>query len=174
MLTCPSRTGYGMSSLNDYGMATGRELLGSAVTLFSNWSFALHTDQCAGSMVDCGTEGEGVLSSSRSPLPQHPSTPRIGWKHIMVQVVLRNPKWQLPFWLKAKALTLERSALRLLLIQPASSFHARRGRPIATRFALADIDRLDSLVAFDPQSVSPSPQEEDLGRSWELPETGEI
>ena len=29
MLTCPTRTGYGMSSLNDYGMATSRELLGS-------------------------------------------------------------------------------------------------------------------------------------------------
>ena len=28
-LTCPTRTGYGMSSLDDYGMATGRELIGS-------------------------------------------------------------------------------------------------------------------------------------------------
>ena len=28
-VTCPTRTGYGMSSLDDYGMATGRELLGS-------------------------------------------------------------------------------------------------------------------------------------------------
>ena len=26
---------------------------------------------------------------------------------LVVEVVLRNPKWQLPFWLKAKALTLE-------------------------------------------------------------------
>ena len=32
------------------------------------------------------------------------------------------PRWPLPFWLKAKALTLERAALRLLLIQPASSY----------------------------------------------------
>ena len=29
MLICPTRTGYGMSLLNDYGMATSRELLGS-------------------------------------------------------------------------------------------------------------------------------------------------
>ena len=28
-LTCPMRTGYGMSSLNNYGLATDRELLGS-------------------------------------------------------------------------------------------------------------------------------------------------
>ena len=29
VMTCPTRSGYGLSSLDDYGMATGRELLGS-------------------------------------------------------------------------------------------------------------------------------------------------
>ena len=46
-----------MSSLNDGGMAMGRELLGSDPCSLIDL-FALHTDQHAVSMVDCGTEGE--------------------------------------------------------------------------------------------------------------------
>ena len=44
------------------------------------------------------------------------------------------------------------------------------GRPIATRFALADFNYWDSLVASDLQGNSLSPQEENLGSSWMLPE----
>ena len=52
------------------------------VTIFSNWSFALHTDLHATSMVDCGTEGESLLSSEEISTPTTPNYPQsIGWKH---------------------------------------------------------------------------------------------
>ena len=53
------------------------------------------------------------------PLPQLPSTPPVGWMHVKVEVVLRNPKMAIAILAQGKSLDTrerERAALRLLLI----------------------------------------------------------
>ena len=68
---------------------------------------------------------------------------------LKVEVVLRNPKMAMPVWLKAKALTPERAAMRLLLIIASKQLHARKGRSTVSRVAIAYIDYLDTLVGFE-------------------------
>ena len=113
-LRCPTRTGYGMSSVDDCGMATGREWIGSNHVLYLNFCETCWSS--CDSMVDCGTDGECWVLKEY-PLAQLPTTPSIGWMHEGEQdsiVEYQSGHWYFGSRLKATALN-SRELLSILL-----------------------------------------------------------
>ena len=70
-------------------------------------------------MVVVGLNGSVV---KEYPLPQIPSTPSLGWKHMLVQVVLRNPKMAIA--------ELKRAASDYYLCQTDSSYMQTEEAPL--------------------------------------------